>query len=311
MQQAAAAGGLNEAAAAATDVPPQAQPLAPSQLLTVISAIPNLNPLWPADITLQLLQQVEGAVDDMLNPSQQWRLWNALQQLQEQWKPSVVAAAAAAAAVDCGASSLAAHSAGDKAAPSMDMHPAVTFAVAAAAAAAKAGPAPVAAATAVSGGGGSSSVTGHLMRPSLPSAPATDSNDVQVSTSQAAEKTQQQQLMQLLDQLQGKVAAALARVQPDPDALPLEAAAPKLTAPMLAQQRQQQLAAAPTAAAKARLLQQEGKRTEQQVLAAFAKAQKSLLNPHCSGAAMVKVLEGLLLLLAVPRYAKAGRKGYW
>lgn len=300
-QQAPAAGGPNEAA-----VSPLVQPLAPAQLLTVISAIPSLTPMWPADVTLQLLQQVQSAVHDALNPSQQWRLWNALQQLQQQWKPSVVAAAAAAAAVDCSASSLTAPSAGDKAAPSMDMHPAVTFAAAAAAAAAKAGPAPVAAPAALSGDSSSSTDTGPLMRPSLPSAPATDSTDVQDGVRQAAAQPQQQQLMQLLDQLQGEVAAALARVQPDPDALPLEAAAPKLTVPMLAQQQRQQLAAAPTAAAKARLLQQEGKRTEQQVLAAFAKAQKSLLNPHCSGAAMVKVLEGLLLLLAVPRYAKAG-----
>jgi hypothetical protein len=41
---------------------------------------------------------------------------------------------------------------------------------------------------------------------------------------------------------------------------------------------------------KARFLQEEAKRTEQQLLAGFAKAQKSLL---------LKVLEGLVLLLAV------------
>jgi hypothetical protein len=44
---------------------------------------------------------------------------------------------------------------------------------------------------------------------------------------QAEQQPQQQQLMRLLDELQDEVAAALARVQPDPDALPLEAAPPK------------------------------------------------------------------------------------
>lgn len=48
--------------------------------------------------------------------------------------------------------------------------------------------------------------------------------------------------------------------------------------------------------------------TEQQLLAGFAKAQKSLLDPHCSGVVLVKVLEGLVLLLAVPCYAKAGTR---
>lgn len=114
----------------------------------------------------------------------------------------------------------------------------------------------------------------------------------------APQQQQQQQLMRLLDELQHQVAAALAMVQPDPDALPLEAAPVKLQKPLQ------------PAAAEGRPLQQRdaGKLTEQQLLAAFAKAQKSLLNPHCCGPAMVKVLEGLLLLLAVPRYAKAARK---
>lgn len=294
------------AAGAAAQV---AQPLSAPQLLTVVCAVPGLHPVWPVDATLLLLQQVQGAVLGALNPSQQWRLWNAVQQLQQQWKPSVVAAAAAAAAAtdSVARTSPAASSAADSADVNTGaMHPSVTFAAAAAAASLKAAAAP----TADSPGASSGAEEAALSRPALPSlsaaaAAAARSSSVQgtVPAQAVPQPPQQQQLMRLLDEIQDEVAAALARVQPDPDALPLEAAPVKLPRSLQSAQ-QRSLSVAP---AEGLLLQREaGKLTEQQVLAAFAKAQKSLLNPHCSGPTLVKVLEGLLLLLAVPRYAKAG-----
>lgn len=310
--------GDDQQAAATTESPVPAvgaaaqvvQPLSAPQLLAVVCAVPGLHPMWPVDATLLLLQQVQGAVLGALNPSQQWRLWNAVQQLQQQWKPSVVAAAAAAAAATDSVARMspAASSAADSANVNAGaMHPSVTFAAAAAAASLKAAAAPTADGPDASSGAEEAA----LSRPVLPSlsaaAAAARSSSVQGAVPAQAvsqPQQQQQQLMRLLDELQDQVAAALARVQPDPDALPLEAAPVKLPRPL--QSAQQWSSVAP---AEGRLLQREaGKLTEQQVLAAFAKAQKSLLNPHCSGPTMVKVLEGLLLLLAVPRYAKAGEE---
>lgn len=149
-------------------------------------------------------------------------------------------------------------------------------------------------------------------RPSLNGAPSSPISSSSTTRSSSSNQQQhQQQLMALLDQLQDQVAAALARVQPE--ALPVEAAPPRVPRPLHAEE-----AAAAGAGGRdggsseagltgqARLQDKEGLHTKQQVLAAFAKAQKSLLNPHCNGAALVKVLEGLVLLLSVPRYAKAG-----
>lgn len=332
-----------------------AQPLSPSQLLTVVCAVPALGAHWPAGTTLQLLQCLQGFVDHTLNPTQQWQLWNALQQMQQQWKPSVVAAAAAAAAAGhnnaVGTSAAAAPqpaaAAGGGASstqpqqqqptagsPDDAMHPSVAFAAAAAAASLKAPAAPTTAFAAASTGAAAAGA-GGMVRPRLPlnnstlaatSGTTTAASPTSTSTSSssvaaasirgAAHQQHQQQLMRLVDELQDHVAAALAMVQPDPDALPAEVAPPRLPMPLHAMQAVKQTAAdagddSTTAAARggSTLAAAEGQRTQQQVLAAFAKAQKSLLNTHCSGAALTKVVEGLVLLLAVPRYAKAGEWG--
>jgi hypothetical protein len=244
----------------------RASRLSPAQLLSVVCSVPGLSAMWPAHVTLQLLLELQGVVTVSLNPSQQWRLWNALQQLQQQWKPAVVASAAAAAAA--AGSSTGAVSTADKAAaaalPSADVHPTVTFAAAAAAASLKAVPAEqrtrdvgttvssssrqvdVSTATTTTSSSSSSGIEAStaaasssssriagtargLSRPTLPTpapVPASTTSEPVVQQ-QAEQQPQQQQLMRLLDELQDEVAAALARVQPDPDALPLEAAPPK------------------------------------------------------------------------------------
>jgi hypothetical protein len=255
-------------AAAGRAVGASAARLSPAQLLSVVCSVPGLNAMWPAHVTLQLLLELQGFVTVSLNPSQQWRLWNALQQLQLQWKPAVVAsAAAAAAAAGSGTGTVTtADKATAAAVPSADMHLAVTFAAAAAAASLKAAPAEqrtrepgttvssssqveattaatnssssssrgVAASTAAASSSSSSKNAGTargLSRPTLPTpAPVPTSTTSEQEAQQQAEQQpqqQQQQLMRLLDELQDQVAAALARVQPDPDALPLEAAPPK------------------------------------------------------------------------------------
>jgi len=287
-QQEKGAEGHGQASAAAAAAP---QPLSPAQLVAVVCAVPGLNAYWPTAVMLQLLQRIQGLVQHTLNPSQQWRLWNALQELQQQWKPSVMAAAAAAAAADAPAPGHTGHSPAGEGEGAGGIHPAVTYAAAAAAASFKA----------TGAGAANSGLQAAAM--DLPANSSTD-----IATSSSSSSHQQRQLMRLLDELQDQVAAALARVQPDPDALPVEAAPPKVPRPLHAAELE---AGGPpateSAAADVRpLLDAAGRRTQAQVLAAFAKAQKSLLSPHCSGAALVKVLEGLLLLLSVPRYAKAG-----
>jgi hypothetical protein len=333
------------------------EPLSPAQLLAVVCAVPKLKPYWPTEVTLLLLTHIKGHVLDTMTPTQQWRLWNTLQQLQQQWKPSAVAAAAAAAAaVDCTSSSRRSSATRGEAGQSSSsrvataegdqMHPAVTFAAAAAAASLKGTPAPsdppqspvtpsglkpdsskAPAATSDSAVHGKSV---PLVRPERPVAPlgcSAASSVINGSSSHIelhgrTSQQQQQQVMRLLDELQGLVASALSKVQPDPDALPLEAAPPRLTkhpsagsaASISSSSSHTHTAAGarsyPAAAGGQRYADAEqGQRSQQQVLAAFAKVQKSLLSPHCTEPVMVKVLEGLLLLLAVPRYAKAGACG--
>jgi hypothetical protein len=334
--------------------PASPQHLTPSHLIDVVAAVPGFGRHWPPRVTLTLLQHVhrQGLVGTLLNPRQQWQLWSALQQLQQQWQPSVVAAAAAAAAAATGgqqgSSGISSGAAGEAPSGAEGLYATVSLYAAASAATAAAGGSSSRSSNAAAAPSGAMRFA-NLQRPSFRPAVAVDGTAAADASEAAAgmERTSadaqahsQQRLLVLLDELQQQVADALSRVQPELDALPLNAAPPPrkamqagrglaggLMAATAASSEWDSLALlqpvasdAPAddgssqpgspvaaAAADASISSGDAALTQQQLLAAFAKAQKSLLSPRCSGPVLTHVLEGLVLLLAVPRYKRAGQ----
>jgi hypothetical protein len=71
-------------------------PFTPDELVSITAALPSLAVHWPAELALNLMVRVEGLIDQ-LSPADMWRVWSALQHLQQHWQPSVAAAAAVAA----------------------------------------------------------------------------------------------------------------------------------------------------------------------------------------------------------------------